>query len=178
MKATKNDWICWLDSDDEYLRTYLDSMNWAINEYPDYKIFHFGALVCTLRGNRIREAPNIKEENEGMERFKSGCIGAGSFIFKRELLDEVGYLPPGTNLTPYTFADACKEETPEIMEWFGPKYMEGGKELGNPWGEDWYMFYKLTRKHKSKRLNHVPYINFIRRSGFIHQDDDLRLLKR
>jgi len=86
MKAATKEWICWLDSDDEYARTYLDSMNWAINEYPDYDIFHFGALVCKLRRYFIRETANIKEEGEGMERFKSGSIGAGSFIFKRKLL--------------------------------------------------------------------------------------------
>ena len=178
MKAATNDWICWLDSDDEYVRTYLDSINWAINEYPEYKIFHFGTLVCKLRYYTVRETPNIKEEGEGMERFSSGKIGAGSFIFKRELLDEVGYLPEARRGTPYAFADIAKEESPEIMEWYGPKYMEGGKELGNPWGEDWYMFYKLTRKHKSKGLPFILYLNYIRRSGFIHQDDDLRRLAR
>ena len=178
MRAATKDWICWLDSDDEYVRTYLDSLNWAINEYPDYKIFHFGSLVCKLRYYTVRNTFDIKEEGEGMERFKSGGIGAGSFIFKRELLDEVGYLPEPERNTPYTFSDICKQQTPEIMEWFGPLYMEGGKELGNPWGEDWYMFYKLTRKNKSKPLPFILYLNYIRRSGFLHQDDDLRRLAR
>ena len=176
MREATKDWICWLDSDDEYLRTYLDSLNWAINEYPDYKIFHFGTLVCKLKGYSVRPPLQIKEEGEGMEKFKSGGIGTGSFIFKRELLDSVGYLPEGR--TCYAFADAAKKESPEIMEWFGPLYMEGGKELGNPWGEDWYMFYKLTRKNKSKELPFIIYMDYIRRSGFIHQDDDLRRLAR
>lgn len=178
MKMATKDWICWLDSDDEYTRCYLDSLNWAINEYPDYKIFHFGTLVCKLRYYTVRGTFDIQEEGEGMQRFKSGGIGAGSFIFKRELLDEVGYLPEPERNTPYAFSDICKKESPEIMEWFGPLYMEGGKELGNPWGEDWYMFYKLTRKHKSKGLPFILYLNYIRRSGFIHQDDDLRRLAR
>ena len=177
MKVAKNDWICWLDSDDEYVRTYLNSMNWAINEYPDYKIFHFGALVCTLRNYRIREAANIQEEGEGMERFKSGSIGSGSFIFRRELLDEIGYLPEGEKGTPYAFSDAAKDMFPEIMEWYGPKYMEGGKEMGNPWGDDWLMFYMLTRKHKSKALPFLTYLHYIRRGGFLEQDNDLKLAR-
>lgn len=176
MKEATKDWICWLDSDDEYLRTYLDSLNMAIDMNPEYKIFHFGALVCRLKNYSVRPALHIKEEGEGMERFSGGGIGTGSFVFKRDLLEEVGYLPEGR--TCYMFADAAKAEMPEIMDWYGPKYMEGGKELGNPWGEDWYMFYKLTRKHKSKELSIVPYIDYIRRSGFIHQDDDLRRLSR
>jgi len=177
MKKAKNDWICWLDADDEYMRTYLDSANWAINEYPDYKIFHFGAIVSGLRGYRVRDAANIGEEVEGpgMEKFKSGCIGTGSFFFKRELLDDVGYLPVAGS--PYKFADLAKEELPEIMEWFGPKYLEGGKELGNPWGDDWFMFYKLTRKYKSKQVPFLTYVQYVRRSGFLQQDND-RILNR
>lgn len=178
MRAAKNDWICWMDSDDEYVRTYFDSLNWAINEYPDYKVFHFGTLVCRLRRYEIRDTFNIKEEGEGMESFRGGHIGTGSFIFNKELLGTVGYLPEGHNASPYAFADIAKNEHPEIKDRYGPKYLEGGKELGNPWGEDWYMFYRITRKHKSKGLPFILYVNYIRRSGFIHQDEDLRLLKR
>lgn len=176
MKATTKNWICWLDSDDEYLRTYLNSANWAINEYPDYKIFHWGAIVCGLRGYRVRECVDIKEEGKGMERFKSGSIGAGSFIFKRELLKEVGYLPEVGS--PYKLSDLAKEEFPEIVEWYGPTYLEGGKELGNPWGDDWLMFYKLTRKHKSKGVPFLTYVQYVRRSGFIEQDNDLILNRK
>lgn len=170
-KASKN-WICWLDADDEYLRSYLTSLNWAINEYPEYKVFHFGALVCRLRRYHIREAADIKEEGNHMERFKSGSIGAGSFVFHRSCLDKVGYLPEAINA--YLFADAAKEEMPEIMEWYGKKYMEGGKELGNPHGDDWYMFYKLTREYKSKSLPFLIYIQYVRRGGFIRQDEDFK----
>ncbi|MBI3308952.1 MAG: glycosyltransferase, partial [Candidatus Melainabacteria bacterium] len=32
LRAAKNEWICHLDSDDEYSRVYLDCMDWAIKE--------------------------------------------------------------------------------------------------------------------------------------------------
>jgi len=175
IKNATKEWLCHLDSDDEYLRTYLNSANWAINEYPQYSCFHGGAVVCRLKEYSIREPFEIKEEGNGMEKFRSGRIGMGSFFYKRSLHDEIGCFPETGS--PYRFADMAKDEMPEIMEWYGKKYLEGGKELGNPWGEDWYLFYKITRKYKSKKVPLLTYIHFIRRSGFIEQDED-RLLNR
>ena len=178
LKNATKDWICLLDDDDEYIRTYLYSMNYAINENPDYSIFHFGAIVNKVNITRWRECPEIKEggpNNEAMERFRSGLLGLGSFIFKREILDETGYLPEGKDLSPYSFADAAKEKYPELIEWYGPKYMEGGKEIGNPWGQDYLLFYMITRKRKSKGLSLMPYIQYVRRGGFHFQDDNLTI---
>jgi len=178
LRAAKNDWICHLDSDDEYLRTYLDSINWAINEYPEYNCFHFGAMVSGLRGYRVREPYDFKEENEfgeAMERFSSGHIGMGSYVYKREIHDELGYYPDVG--VPYHFASVAKEEFPEMTEWFGPddRADVACKTLGNPVGDDYYLFYKITRKHKSKMLPFLTYVQYVRRSGFTVQDDDLIL---
>lgn len=168
MKAATKDWICWLDCDDEYLKTYLEVLNsYMTEDYPGYKCYHFGSIVVRMGIQTIRETLDLKEEGEGMEEFKSGGIGSGSFVFHRECLKKVGYLPEAIN--PYLFADAAKNEHPEIMEWYGPLYMKGGKELGNPWGDDWYMFYKITRKYKSKGLPIAPYIQFVRRQKFSFQ---------
>lgn len=175
MKKATKDFICWLDDDDEYLRSYLYSFNHAINQYPEYSIFYCGAVVCRAERYWTREAPNLKEEGKGMEKFWSGTIGSGSFIFKRKLLDEVGYLPEGERTTPYAFSDALKKEMPEIMERFGPLYLDGGKECGNPWGEDWAMLYILTRKHKAKGLPILPYVQFVRRGKFLYQDENLKI---
>lgn len=173
MKSSTKDWLTFLDDDDCYLRTYLYSINRAINQFPDYSIFHFGALVCRADRYEIRPTFDIKEEDVGMQTFRSGKIGMGSFVFKKELLDDIGYLPEGKDLTPYSFADVVKEKFPELREFYGPTYLEGGKELGNPWGQDYLLFWMLTRKHKSKGIPIVPYINYIRRSGFHFQDDNL-----
>ena len=180
IKAATKDWICHLDSDDEYLRTYLDSANFFIGEHPEYSCFHGGALVCRLGRYFIREATQIEEGpnefNEAMQRFRSGTVGMGSFFYKRSIHDEIGLLPEAGS--PYKLSDKAKDLFPELVEWYGPKYLEGGKELGNPWGEDWLLFYMITRKYKSKRIPMIAYINYIRRSGFIQQDDDMILNRK
>lgn len=165
MKKATKDWICWLDSDDEYLKTYLEVLNsYMTKDYPGYKCYHFGAVVVRMGKQTTRETMDLKEKGEGMEPFRSGGIGCGSFVFHKECLEKVGYLPDAIN--PYLFADRAKEEHPEIKQWYGPKQNDGGKELGNPWGDDWYMFYKITRKYKSKGLPIAPYIQFVRRQPF------------
>lgn len=171
MKVAQNEWICWLDSDDEYLKTYLEVLeSYMHDDFPGYKCYHFGATIVRMGYQSVRHAPDLKEEGEGMEEFSSGSIGAGSFCFHKSVLDEVGYLPEAIN--PYLFADACKKESPAIEKWFGKTYLEGGKTLGNPWGDDWYMFYKITRKFKSKDLPIAPYVQFVRRQPFSWRQDD------
>ena len=176
LKLATKDWICHLDSDDEYLRSYLASANEFINENPDYKVFNGGHIVCRLKRYELRLVHDFKVENEfgeAMDRFRSGCIGMGAFFYRREIHDEIGYF--FETGSPYKFADFAKDEFPEMIEWFGPKYMEGGKEIGNPWGEDYYLFYKITRKYKSLPVPMYCYVNYIRRSGFIDQDNDVDL---
>ena len=178
LREAKNAWICHLDSDDEYLRTYLNSVNWAINEYPDFKCFHFGAMVCGLKGYRVREPHDFKEENEfgeAMERFSSGLIGMGSYVYKKSIHNDIGYFPDVG--VPYHFASVAKEEFPEMIEWFGPddRADVNCKTLGNPVGDDYYLFYKITRKYKSKILPFLTYVQYVRRSGFLQQDDDIIL---
>ena len=164
MKEAKNDWILWLDSDDEYLKTYLEVLESYMNDdFPGYDCYHYGATVVRMGYQSVRNTPEWKEEGEGMERFPSGSIGCGSFCFNKKVLDVVGYIPEAIN--PYLFADACKIESPEIQEWFGPPPTirnTNSKTIGNPWGDDWYMIYKITRKFKSKGLPIAPYVQFVR----------------
>ena len=168
MKEATKDWICWLDDDDEYLKTYLEVLNsYMIDDFPGYKCYHFGAIIVRMGKQSLRDTLDLKEEGEGMERFRAGHIGAGSFVFHKDCLEKVGYLPEAIN--PYLFGDMAKEEMPEIKEWYGPRQNDGGKELGNPWGDDWYMFYKITRKFKSKALPIAPYVQFVRRQSFSFQ---------
>jgi len=152
MRAATNDWICWLDSDDEYLTSYLDRMNYYINEYPDYKMFNFGAIVCRESGQQFREPIDLEKEIN-FDKIH-GKIGAGSFIFKRELLDDpdIGYLPEVMNC--YALADVAGISG----------YNAADKTLGNPWGDDCYFVYKLTRKIDSKKVQYYGYVNYIRRS--------------
>ena len=163
MERSTKDWICWLDSDDSYINTYLEILNQEINDNPDYKVFNFGAIIFTQKGTRqlpqfnstrIREPFGLKD----YEEFASGHIGTGHFIFHRQVYQKIGGLPQVINC--YKLADAAKTEFPEMKKWFGPLYMEGGKEIGNPWGDDYYMFYKITRKFKCKTLPYYLYIQY------------------
>ena len=90
MGEAKNDWLSWLDSDDEYLSIYFQALNDAINENPKHKIFNFATLVQHNRkeGSRafykystIRHTFKPPEEGEGHRHFDSGKIGSGQFVF-------------------------------------------------------------------------------------------------
>jgi len=147
--AAKGEWICWLDADDFYLPFYLEIMAQAIIKYPEESLFYFGGFVTWKRwdmGIRNPRQVNI------MDVFRSGGIMSGSFIFKKSCLDEVGYLPAAKS--PYHFGDAMLKEFPEVKQLYKP----GQLDLGNPWGDDWAMFYKLTRKFSPHLLNVNPYV--------------------
>jgi len=162
--ATK-DWICWLASDDEYTSIYLDTFNKFINEFPYYKIFNCAKLVYHFK---MTQADNLgvrkekhfnrmslheaKEIPFGDNHFDSGLLGAGMFIFRRDLMKEVlpDGMPYGRNC--YDFADVAGI----------PGYNSKERTLGNPWGEDFFMIYKLTRACASKKIDIPLYVHFIR----------------
>ena len=58
--------------------------------------------------------------------------------------------------TPYDFSAAAQMEFPEIRPFFMVNVDSEPnkiiKELGNPWGNDYYLFYKYTRKYHSKPI--------------------------
>ena len=147
------EWQCWLDSDDAYVPTYLEYINSAIEKYGDFDVCNFGAVVIHDDYHvTFRETFRPERLEEGHVPFRSGGIGAGSFVYKSKLIDEVGIFPAVND--PYQFAVEAKKEMPEILDFFG----DG--ELGNPWGQDWYLFYKLTRKHWSRPLDTALYIQY------------------
>lgn len=168
MAEAKMDWICWLDSDDEYVSTYLSTLNRAIETYPEYQIFNFGAVVYDEANfhSHVRNAflPELRPDGRGHVQFKSGGIGTGSFIFRNELAAKCGPLPEAR--TPYgdfdSFAARATLLWPELEHLYGKN--ENGQWLpfGNPWGDDWLMFYLLTREHKSKPLDIALYIQHVR----------------
>lgn len=164
MEHAIHEWICWLDDDDAYINFYLEALDQAITEFPEYRLFNFGGIVVRAKGTRGDEKFRdvvFREpfEHEDHARFYAGKIATGHFIFHRSLLSE-DILPKETN--PYLFADAMKKRFPELMEHYGPLYMEGGKELGNPWGDDFAAWYVLTRNNKHKTLPFYLYIQFCR----------------
>jgi len=152
LREAKGKWICFLDSDDEYVSYYLEAVSAMIKKYPTAKIFNFGSIH--LRENyyaRTRDAFKPKKEEVGHERFGGGNIVNGTFVFHHSLYDELGAFPE--TCSPWDFSTMAQEELPELKELFMVNHKDEPKkivrELGNPWGQDYYLFYKYTRKYHS-----------------------------
>lgn len=152
MRAAEGEWICWLDADDYYLPYYLEAMNAAIEKYPEKKVFNFGGIV---NWNNYSSTVRMSKEHRKGEEFKSGDVMSGGFIFKKECLQQTGFLPEASD--PFTFGREMKLRYYEVKAMYGDK-----DDLGNPWGDDWAMFYMLTRSFEPQFINIAPYIVDIR----------------
>jgi glycosyltransferase involved in cell wall biosynthesis len=178
MKIAKNDWILWADSDDFYSRDYLWICDRVINQYPETKVFNFGALLVFPDRVEVRHAWTLPEPEKAGEAhgwFFSGHTNTGSFIFKRELLDDPeNWIPHEEN--PYQFAalsgfdmrfpahyeiDGNAVEEPSEMAFTDKKYRLGIS-LGNPWGDDFIQLYLLSRKNKVVSVDIPIYIIYPR----------------
>lgn len=159
MKVSEGEWICWLDSDDEYMSNYLQILSDAIDTFPEYRIFNFGSIIHWHRTSEEFETkfghpfqPAII--GNGHESFKSGHIGTGRFIFHRSLLEEIPEMIP--TLRPYGDPGCF----PELNR--NPEYpmREDGQwvPFGNPWGEDYHWYWLITRNNISKPLNCYLYV--------------------
>lgn len=177
MDNATGDWLCWLDCDDEYSSNYLRQLDAAIEDFPEYKIFNFGALIYWPdHHSTIRPVFTPKIEGEGHEWFRSGHIGAGSFIFRRDLWNSSDKYKMPNEVNPYQFAAASKfdlrlDPIADEFQYFNTENPEGaftdgiyrhGLSLGNPWGQDMLQFYYLTRDNISKPLDTLLYIQYPR----------------
>jgi len=170
MKVARNDWICWLDSDDEYTSNYLEEYNKNINKYNTYDIFNSGMLIKNYDKERMEDGYRIikpfalAETDTGMASFGKGNIGSGSFVFKKKLLEDIGFLPE-TNV-PYggenSFPAMWVQKDPQMKEICQQNEAGHWLALGNPWGDDYSFFWKMTRNHKSKMINAILYIQHVR----------------
>jgi hypothetical protein len=138
-----------------------------------YSMVNYGCTFIHKNGSQNnRGAFRPKEEEVGHEMFGPGNIVNGTFAFKREVYDELGGFMPmhvedvdcsslnygGVRTlsasSPWDFSAFAQLEFPEIQQYFMVKHPDHPhnivKELGNPWGQDFYLFYKYTRKYHSK----------------------------
>lgn len=172
MERATGDWLVWLDSDDEFSSHYLREIDQATKDFPDYKIFNSGALIYWPdHHSSIRPVFTPAEEGSGHTWFRAGHIGAGSFIFRRDLWEgDTKYRIPD-EANPYQFAassrfdmrfpaDESDIENPESA--FTDGVYRHGLSLGNPWGQDMLQFYLLTRDNHSKPLDVLLYIQYPR----------------
>lgn len=181
MEEATGEWLCWLDSDDEYSTHYLRELHQATLDFPEYKMFNFGSIIhFPDHHTAIRGVYTPAVEGDGHEYFRSGGIGAGSFIFKRELWasDPKYRIPDEVN--PYQFAAASRipmnwpEDEPDRGDHPEEAFQDGvyrhGSSLGNPWGDDYCQFYYLTRDNHSKPLDVLLYIQYPRAHEEIYEE--------
>jgi len=180
-REVKGEWICFLDADDEYMADYLKVLNDEIERNPDYPIFNFGSLFKEKeiidnrryeKGWRIIEPLKLKEieilettqTTLGMESFGKGLITTGCFIFKKALLVNEPFYP----MTKVAYGSddsfpALLIKKDEIFKEICKQDEEGNwLPLGNPFGDDYSLFWWLTRYNKSKCLDNILYIHHIR----------------
>ena len=172
--------FCLLDSDDEYAPNYLERVDRFFKQWPKYKMFNFGCEYHHESGKVTSRGPfKPKRKRIGHEVFGPGNIVNGTFVFHRDIYDKLGGFPPmyseidtsELNYTytgkmfmgsPWDFSAVAQMEFPEIREYFfidrdhDPN--KAIRELGNPWGNDFYLFYKYTRKYHSKPIEENLYI--------------------
>lgn len=164
-------------------KAFKENPSYSIINFGNKNIYPDG--TSTFRDEFIP-----KEEKIGHEIFEGGRIVNGTFCFKREVYEDLGAFPEYhlkdkdcTELnypqyegqpepyirdlymtSPYDFSAAAQLEFPELQRFYMVKHPDHPKhlvkEFGNPWGQDFYLFYKYTRKYHSKPIHeHLLIVN-------------------
>ena len=146
-----------------------------------FKMFNFGAKYIYKDGEvTYREPFTPAILDVGHEVFCGGNIVSGTFIWHRSVYEDLGAYPPDvvkdidcTEInyggvrdlhmnTPFDFSAYYQVKYPELRQFFMVDF-EGEpnkiiKELGNPWGQDFGIWYTYTRKYHSKPIKEYLYI--------------------
>lgn len=166
LRTARGEWLIRLDSDDEMASHFRKAVDDATDTYPNAELLNWGSLVHWRRDGKYHKTevrkpfiPSIGDDGT-IEPFKSGTICNGGFIFKRELLFKAGFLREATNC--YKFGEMFLNRFEELK----PLYtMEDGKlktDLGNPWGDDFALFYALTREAMPYNIEQILHTQHVR----------------
>lgn len=172
------EWVVFLDSDDMLSPYALELYSKIISENPDYKMFNFGSIYVHKDGRVTHRGPFAPAKLEvGHEIFGKGNIVNGTFIFHRSVFEELGGFPHGvitpenqdemekiyhrrgdlTLTNPWDFSCYAQLEFPELRQFcfvdVDKEPLKYVQEMGNPWGQDYYLFFKYTRKFHSLPVN-------------------------
>ena len=184
MKKAKGEWFVFLDSDDELVSYALEAFDAMMVKFPESKMFNFGSIHITSDYKaQARDAFKPAKCDVGHEVFGGGTIVNGTYIFHRSVFQELGGYPEPevhdidcTDInypdrdgnmvrslgmsSPWDFSAYYQLKFPEIRPFFThetePK--KEIKELGNPWGNDYALFYQYTRKFHSEPIDAHLYI--------------------
>lgn len=177
LELATGDYIMFLDSDDEYEPNYVQRVVELFEQYPHQSMFNFGAKYVHKDGKVTERGPfEPKQLTVGHEIFGTSNIVNGTFVFKKAVYNDLGGFPKSDTMkdprpghedkwlkmtSPWDFAIQAQEEFPEIKPLFEVSPVDhphGVRELGNPFGNDYFLFYKYTRKYWSKPIHENLYI--------------------
>ena len=184
MKEAKGEWFVFLDSDDELVSYYLEVCDAMIVKFPDSKLFNFGSIHITKDYKaQARDAFKPAKLDVGHEVFGGGKIVNGTFIFHRSVYEDLGGFPEQhmeavdctdinypdnegnlvrvlSMCSPWDFSAYYQVKYPEIRQFFthNAEPHKVIQELGNPWGNDFALFYQYTRKYHSEPVDAHLYI--------------------
>ena len=184
MEVAKGDWFIFLDSDDELAPDALEILSKYIDKNRgQHWMFNYGAIYKHIDGKVTKRAPFKPKwmgKKYGHEVFGGGNIVNGTFIFHKRVYKKLGGYPPRyieeidcepinyggkrdlLMNSPFNFAAYAQIEFPELRQFFMVDHVNEPqkiiKELGNPWGNDFYIFYKYTRKYQSRAIEEYLYI--------------------
>lgn len=191
-KRAKNDVMLMLDADDELVPEALGVINSYYEEYPEYNMFNFGCIYIHKDGKRTKRdafCPVEDPDGVGHVSFSGGNIVNGTFCFRRKIYEELGAFPENiirnvdcTSInypaggdqyirdlcmsTPYDFSAWFQLTYPETQQYFMVNVDDEPdkiiKEIGNPFGQDYALFYKYSRVYKSKPMEDFLEIVHIR----------------
>lgn len=184
-EAMTGEWVVFLDSDDELTPDALEKLVKIIDENSEYSLINFGCKFIHKDGKENLRGPfEPKKETVGHEIFGPGNIVNGTFIFKRSVWEEMGGFPPQDNknmdcteinyggvrdlsmCNPWDFSALAQLQYPELRQFFFIDFHSEKdkliKEMGNPWGNDFYLFFKYTRQYFSKPVKEYLYVVHLR----------------
>lgn len=155
MSSATGEWICWLDDDDEYSCRYLEYVNKHLNENRDFSVCNFG-MIRYWRGGKTDVFP-IHDFRQ--HQVKSGMISTGMFVFARACLEKSGYFPQAK-----TWQEFSKQSG---IEHYDGSSGKGVKPMGDPWGDDFWFFWRLSQHFESVPLQAYLYYKHIKGGGLV-----------
>ena len=184
MKEATGEWFVFLDSDDEMASYYLEACDAMMKKFPESKMFNFGSVHITKDYKALSRGPfRPAKADVGHVAFGGGVIVNGTFIFHRSVYEDLGGYPEPevhdidcTEInypdkdgkmvrtlgmsSPWDFAAYYQVKYPEIRPFFTheTEKEKSIQELGNPWGQDFALFFQYTRKYQSEPIDAHLYI--------------------
>jgi len=159
MQEARETFALWLDSDDELYSGFLENFADCLSKNPEVRLATCGAAVYNDKSHSFHTREAFAPLAGTL--FRSGKIGTGSFVFRRE-----DYVELPESRHPYggpdSFSGLVQEKYPEIAALYGKNESGSFLPLGNCWGDDYVEFFLLTRKNDAVAINMPLYVQHVR----------------